>query len=597
MSAFSLRAWVREHFNRALSTRSSHEHTVFMIVASVLGIVCGLVAVIFEKMIGFFTTAFFQIPAGLFSGHPSVYAWLVIPLIPAVGGLLLGLLTWWFKMGGETGSAAEVMKWTAVDGGVVRPRTVWFRTLATSIFLGSGGSGGREGPIAQICGALGSTIGQTLNASSDRLRLLVGCGAAAGIAASFNAPIAGVIFTVELVLADFNVISFLPIVISSVMATTVKRLLLGDIPVFHAPAYTLVSPWEIFLYALLGVFCGLAARLFFVTSFAADDFFKKKVKVHNALKPAIGGFIVGLIGIFTPEVFGNGYDTMTKMLAGDMTIYLAFALIFLKIIATAISLGSGGSGGIFAPSLFIGCMVGGVFGYVVNFAAPGYTASPGAYAMVGIGAVMSAVAQAPLTNILMGYELTGNYQIILPVMTACIMATFVITRFSGESLYTEKLKRRGIKLWRGRDLSVMDRILVGEVMVDRVTTIPESAPFKRIMELITTSRDSYFPVVDAEGRLSGIISIQNVREILLDSAELADIVVAKEIATENVITVTDDNNLNEAMERFAIKDIEQLPVVKASDPRRIVGMLRRTDVLAAYKKEVLKKTKEDIELP
>lgn len=595
MSDFPLGAWIRNHFNRALSARSSHEHTLFMIVASVLGIACGLMAVIFEKLIGFFTTVFFQVSAGLFSGHPSVYAWLVIPLIPAVGGLAVGLLTWWFKMGGETGSAAEVMKWTAVDAGVVRPRTVWFRTLATSIFLGSGGSGGREGPIAQICGALGSTMGQTLNASSDRLRLLVGCGAAAGIAASFNAPIAGVIFTVELVLGDFNVISFLPIVISSVMATTVKRLLLGDIPVFHAPAYSLVSPWEIFLYALLGLFCGLAARLFFVASFAADDFFKKKVNVHAALKPAIGGFIVGLIGMFTPEVFGNGYDTMTKMLAGDMALYLAFALIFLKIIATAISLGSGGSGGIFAPSLFIGCMVGGVFGYAVNFAAPGYTASPGAYAMVGIGAVMSAVAQAPLTNILMGYELTGNYQIILPVMTACIMATFVITRFSGESLYTEKLKRRGIKLWRGRDLSVMDRMKVGEVMVDRVTTIPENAPFKRIMELITTSRDNYFPVVDAEGRLSGIISIQNVREILLDSAELADIVVAKEIATENVITVTDDNNLNEAMERFAIKDIEQLPVVKAGDSRRIVGMLRRTDVLAAYKKEVLKKAKEDVE--
>lgn len=595
MSAVPLKAWVKEHFNKALSTRSSHEHTAFMIVASALGIACGLVAVIFEKMIEFFKFAFFTIPSGLFSEHPSVYAWLVIPLIPAIGGLAVGLLTWWFKMTGETASAAEVMKWTAVDGGVARPRIVWFRTLVTAIFIGSGGSGGREGPITQICGALGSAMGQALNASSDRLRLLVGCGAAAGIAASFNAPIAGVIFTVELILADFNVISFLPIVISSVMATTVKRLLLGDIPVFQAPAYALVSPWEILLYAILGVFCGLAARLFFVAMFVADDFFKKKVKVHQALKPAIGGFIVGLIGIFTPQIFSGGYETVTKALTGDMTLYLAFALIFIKIVATAVSLGSGGSGGIFAPSLFIGCMTGSAFGHIVHSAAPALTATPGAYAMVGIGAVMAAFAQAPLTMILMGYELTGNYQIILPIMTSCITATFVITRFSGESFYTEKLKRRGINLWRGRDLSVMDRIRVGEVMVSNVTTIPENAPFKRIMELITTSRDNYFPVVDSQGLLSGIISIQNVREILLDSAELADIVVAKEIASENVITVTEDNNLNEAMERFAIKDIEQLPVVKADNQRQIVGMLRRTDVLAAYKKEVLKKAKEDID--
>lgn len=595
MPVFALGAWVRERFNRALSGRSSHEHTVFMIVASVLGVACGLMAVALEKLIEFFNTVFFSIPAGLLADHPSVHAWLIIPLIPAVGGLIVGLLTWWFKMSHETASAAEVMKWTAVDGGVARPRIVWFRALVTGVFLGSGGSGGREGPIAQIGGALGSTMGQALNASSDRLRLLVGCGAAAGIAASFNAPIAGVIFTVELVLGDFNVISFLPIVISSVMATTVKRLLLGDIPVFQAPAYALVSPWEIFLYALLGVFCGLAARLFFNALFVADEFFKKKVNVHQTLKPAIGGFIVGLVGIFTPQVFGGGYETVTRALTGDMTLSLALALVFIKILATAVSLGSGGSGGIFAPSLFIGCMTGSAFGHVVHTAAPALTATPGAYAMVGIGAVMAAFAHAPLTMILMGYELTGNYQIILPIMTSCIMATFIITRFTGESFYTEKLKRRGIKLWRGRDLSVMDRIRVGDVMAGAVTTIPENAPFKRIMELITTSRDSYFPVVDGEGGLSGIISIQNVREILLDSAELADIVVAKEIATENVITVTEDANLNEAMERFAMKDIEQLPVVKAGDPRRIVGMLRRTDVLAAYKKEVLKKAKEDVE--
>ncbi|VAX17540.1 Chloride channel protein [hydrothermal vent metagenome] len=573
----------------AIKSISANEQVFLLLISGALGAFCGFLSFVFEWMTGVFNTLFFEKTAEQFGSFPVLYAFAIIPFIPAFGGLLVGLLTWWTKMGHETASAAEVMKWTAVDGGVVRKRIVWFRMLATSIFLGSGGSGGREGPITQICGAMGSAIGQFMKTSSERLRLLVGCGAAAGIAATFNAPLAGVIFTVELILGDFNVISFLPIVISSVMATTVKRLLLGDIPAFETPPYTLVSPWEIGLYCILGIICGLVARLFFVCYFWAEEYFKDKVKVHPVLKPAIGGFVVGLIGIFLPGVFGNGYEVMGNMLDGEMLIGMAVALLLFKIIATSVALGSGGSGGIFAPALFIGCMTGGVFGFVVNYLAPGAVASPGAYAMVGLGAVMAAVAHAPLTNILMAYELTGNYQIILPIMTACILSTYVMTRLTDESLYTEKLRRRGIRLWRGRDLTVMDKITVREVMSSDVTTVPENLPFGQLMTLITTSRDSYFPVVDSGGRLTGIISIQNIRAFMLDSEDLCDLVVAKEIATEDVITVNPDNNLNAAMEKFAMKDIEQLPVVEKKNKTTILGMLSRTDVLAAYKKDVLRK--------
>lgn len=580
-----------EPFHALFIARSSREHTLLLITAGVLGVICGALSVLFEWLIEFFDRLFFELPHDALGEGSFVYAYLLIPLLPALGGLITGFLTWRFKMDYESAAAAEVMRWTAVDGGVVPRRTIWFRMLATSVFLGSGGSGGREGPIAQVCGAMGSAMGRFLKASSERLRLLVGCGAAAGIAAAFNAPIAGVVFSVELVLGDFNVASFLPIVISSVMATTTKRLALGDVPAFSAPSYTLVSPWEIGLYFILGILCGLVAWIFFKAYFAADDLFKHRVKTHPVLKPAIGGLVVGMIGVFLPGVFDGGYDEMSRMLNGEMVWTLALALLVFKIVATAFALGSGGSGGVFAPALFIGCMTGGLFGFFVNYvASPEAVASPGAYAMVGVGAVMAAVVHAPLTNILMGYELTGNYQIILPIMTACIMSTYVITRFSDESLYTEKLRRRGIRLWRGRDLSVMDRIKVGDVMSRGVTTIPENMPFGRIMELIATSRDSYFPVVDSEGKLSGVISIQNVRAFMLDSADLCDLIVAKEIATEKVITVHADDNLNEAMDKFALKDIEQLPVVHAADPRKIVGILHRTDVLAAYKKEVLKKT-------
>ncbi|VAX21593.1 Chloride channel protein [hydrothermal vent metagenome] len=576
-------------FSSRFRAKAYSDHTVLLFTSGILGIVCGFLAVFFEWLIEVVQHIFFERSEVIFPGD---YHYLLIPLIPALGGLMVGALMFYFKMDTESGSAAEVMKWTAVDGGVVKPRTIWFRLVATSIFLGSGGSGGREGPIAQICGAMGSVIGQFMKASTERLRLLVGCGAAAGIAAAFNAPIAGVIFTVELILGDFNVISFLPIVVSSVMATTTKRLLLGDTQAFAAPSYSLVSPWEIILYFFLGIICGVVAWLFFKLYFMTETFFKEKVHVHPIIKPAIGGLIVGCIGLYLPGVFGNGYETMDDMLNGRMMWNVALALIFFKIIATSISIGSGGPVGVFAPSLFIGCMTGGVFGYFLNYMAPDAVASPGAYAMVGIGAVMAAVAQAPMTNILMAYELTGNYEIILPIMTACIIATYVMTWLSDESLYTEKMRRRGIHLWRGRDISVMDRIKVGEVMRSEVTIIPENMPFGKIMELMATSRYNYFPVENDKGTLTGIISIQNIREFMLDSADLCNLVVAKEIATENVITLKPDDNLNDAMAKFAIRDIGQLPVVSLADSKKVIGMIGRTDVLTAYKKDVLRKPQE-----
>lgn len=578
----------------AFLAKSSREHTYLIFLAGALGVISGVLVVLFEWLVELFHSFFFTGAKASFADDSVIYAYILLPLTPVVGGLIVGLLAWAFKMPKhDSASAAEVMKWTAVDGGRVRKRTVWYRLLSTSVFLGSGGSGGREGPIAQVCGAMGSTIGQFLKFSTARLRLLVGCGSAAGIAAAFNAPIAGVIFAVELILADFNVVSFLPIVIASVMATTTKRLIMGDIPAFTAPEYTLVSPWEIILYFALGAVCGLIAWLFFLAYFKAEEFFEDKVKVHPIIKPAIGGLGVGVIAIFLPGVFGSGFGIMDEMLNSNMLWGTAFALIFFKIIATAISLGSGGAGGIFAPSLFIGCMVGGVFGYLVGYLFPADVASPGAYAMVGIGAVMAAVAHAPLTNIMMGYELTGNYEIILPIMTACIMSTYVMTRFSDESLYTEKLRRKGIKLWRGRDLTVMDRMKVSDVMSRDITTIAENTPFRSVMSLMATSRSSHFPVVNSMGRLVGVISMQNIREIMLESAELADIVIAKEIATSDVITVNAHHNLNEAMDRFGSIDIDELPVVDADDPLKVIGMISRADVMTAYKKEVLKKSSFD----
>lgn len=562
------------------------ERTIFLAIAAILGALTGLAVVFFEWLTEIATLYFRAAPSAKF-GPSWYYSYLIVPLAPALGGLIVGALHWYFKMGRESASIADMMKWVAVDSGYVRKRVVFVRTFASAIFLGSGGSGGREGPIAQIGAALGSTVGQWLRASTERLRLLTGCGAAAAVAAAFNAPIAGVIFAVELVFTDYTVIGFLPIVISSVMATTTKRYFSDGGHVFSGASYTLVSPYEMVFYLALGIICGLLSWVFFKAHFYVDDFFKTRVKVHTVLKPAIGGLFVGLIGISAPEVFGNGFETMDLMLTGKLTFLVALALVGLKIFATAASLGTGGSGGIFAPTLFVGCMAGGAFGYIVNYVAPFEVAAPGAYAMVGLGSVMAAISHSPLTNILMGYELTGNYQIILPIMTSCIVATYVMTRLEPESIFTERLKRIGVTLYKGRDLSVMARLKVSDVARRDFVTIDEAAPFRDLMRLVTTSKENYFPVVDADRNLKGIISLYNIRGALEESEFLADLVIARDIATRRVATISEDDTLNAAFVLFTEIDIEQLPVMSSLNPERVVGMIARKDVMSAYNKAAL----------
>ena len=395
-----------------------NEHLSISIIAVVIGVLGGYGAVLFRFAIIFFQTLLYQSGEEFLTIAATVPWWMKL-IMPAVGGAVVGPVIYFYAREAKGHGVPEVMEAVALKGGLIRPRVSAAKILASAISIGAGGSVGREGPIVQIGSAVGSTVGQVLKVSQDRLRTLVGCGAAAGIAATFNAPIAGVLFSVEILMGEFGVSTFSPIVLSSVTATTISRHYFGDFPAFVVPGYEVVSIWELLLYGGLGVIVALVAVLFVITLYKTEDLFDK-IPIPEYTKPIMGGFIMGGTIIFLPQMFGVGYGAINHALNGQIVWWFLLMMVFAKILATSITIGGGMSGGIFAPSLFIGAMLGGCFGEVVHMLFPDITATSGAYALVGMGGVVAAATHAPITAIIIIFELTGNYTIILPLMITCI---------------------------------------------------------------------------------------------------------------------------------------------------------------------------------
>jgi len=556
-----------------------------LILAALLGFLAGFASTFFRWMIEFFESIFSVKGFSLAGIPPQTYPFL-LPLMPMLGGLFIGLICKYFPNAVNENGVHKVMYAVALNDGKVRKRTIASCAVTSSITIGSGGSAGREGPTVQIGAAVGSTIGQLLHLSTERMRVLVGCGAAAGIAASFNAPLAGVLFALEIILGDFAIHTFSPIIIASVIGTVTGRALEGNEVTFNVPVHELVHPTEIIFYLALGMLCGIVARLFTFMYFYIQQVFEEKLKTADIYKPAIGGLIVGMISIFMPQILGNGYDVMEQALTGQMFWGLAFLLVFMKIICTSITLGSGGMGGVFAPSLFIGAMVGTAFGSSVHFIFPTLSASAETYSVVGMGAVAGAVMQAPLTNILMLFELTNDYTLILPIMATCIAASYTYQRFTKHSIYMQNLLNKGINIRHGREASIMNSIKVQDVMSTDITTIAQEMPFRKILETISYSKNFYFPVLDNRGDMTGILSFSDIREVIFEE-QLGDLLVAGELANTKVYSLTPQQNLNEAMEIFSQLDVDQLPVVRSEDKLKVIGMLTRGDMMASYNRAIL----------
>jgi CIC family chloride channel protein len=557
------------------------------LLAVLVGLAGGFGAVGFRYLINFFQSLAYGSDGNLLDLVQSI-PWYLRVSIPGFGGLVVGPLVYFLAREAKGHGVPEVMESVALKSGLIRKRLVVIKSLASAICIGTGGSVGREGPIVQIGSAIGSTIGQMLKISADRMRTLVGCGAAAGIAATFNAPIAGSMFALEIILGDFGLATFSPIVISSVIATAVSRHFLGDVPAFIVPGYELVSAWEFPIYVVLGLFCALVAVTFTKTLYRMEDIFDG-LKFPEYLKAAMGGLILGVISLLFPQILGVGYGAIDLSLSQSYAWWLMLVLVLCKILATSITIGSGGSGGIFAPSLFIGAMAGGFLGSIVHNFLPSVTASPGAYSIVGMGAVVSATTHGPLTALLMLFEMTGDYKIILPLMITCIISNIVGRQFLKESIYSLKLLRRGINLEEGKEVNVLKSIKVSEVMNTEVETIVESLGIEGLAEIISKSKYNSFPVVSAGNKLTGILSYYDYNEAIFDE-NLKGLVVAKDIATLDLVVISTNDNLYSALEKITFKDFSILPVVSTDDPTHLAGVLTRRDIMGAYNKAVIKKS-------
>jgi CIC family chloride channel protein len=363
---------------------------------------------------------------------------------------------------------------------------------------------------------------------------------------------------------------------------------LGNYPAFLVPAYDLVSVWEIPLYVILGLAAGGVSVLFIKLLYKSENLFES-LKIKGHLKPALGGLLLGIIAIFYPQVFGVGYQWISAALHEEMFWGVMLFLIFLKIIATSLTLGSGGSGGIFAPSLFIGAMLGGLFGSVVHVLFPQVAATPGAYALVGMSALVAGTTHATLTAMLIIFEMTGDYRIILPLMLASVLSTLLANRLSRESIYTLKLVRKGISLKGGKDVSILTSTLVREVMSRSWESISQSMPMGQLLKVVEESRFSFYPVVNSSGDLEGILSLQDIRN-LITKRGLENLVIVKDVMPGYTQLLTEDETLASALQKFGLQDVEVLPVVDKGDPKKLVGVLKRADIITFYNKKLLERT-------
>lgn len=572
----------------SLSNLHANEHAVMIFMAIIVGVLGGYGAVGFRWMIWFFQKASFGYQGDNLLSQLMVMPWYGKLIPPIAGGLIVGLIVYFLAREAKGHGVPEVMEAVALKGGIIRKRVVLIKSLASAICIGTGGSAGREGPIVQIGSAIGSSFGQIMKVSADRMRTLVGCGAAAGIAATFNAPIAGVMFSMEIILGEFGIATFSPIVVSSVMATVISRAYLGDYPAFVVPHYTLASIQEIPFYALLGIVAGVISVVFTFSLYKIEDIFDA-IKIPDYVKAAAGGLLIGVIGIFFPHVYGVGYEAIGLALLENLSWYMLLALIFIKILATSFTIGSGGSGGIFAPSLFIGAMLGGAFGCLVHHAFPTITATYGAYSLVGMGAVVAGATHGPITAILILFEITGDYKIILPLMLACILSSVIASQIKRESIYTLKLIRRGTNIRAGKEVNIMKSLLVKHAMTKEVATVHENMHLNQLLKHTFSSKHSSFPVVDNNGLLSGIVTFQDFKEVVFEEG-LGDLVLVKDIYIPGVITITENESLDEALKKIGVKNIEQLPVVDENNPRKIVGILSRRDIFSAYNKALIDKS-------
>lgn len=581
-------------YSRVNQWKVTHEHLYLGILALFVGVLAGYGALVLRFGIEWVAT--------LWTGESSWSAaldtipWYIFLAAPVCGGLVVGLINHYWLPKGEARVIPGVVEALSERGGRISGRKTFAELTSNIVSVGSGASMGREAPTVALGAALASQLGKFLDLNEKQMRAIVGCGVAAGIAAAFNAPIAGVLFALEVILTDYAIATFTPIVLSAVIATVITRAHLGDNTMFSIPDFILVSSWEIPAYMGLGVFCGLIAVVVLKALPKSRHFFEKHVS-NPVFRPVIAGFILGCCALIMPEVMSIGYGTVESILLENMNVTVQGValpvLLFLglllvsKAVVSVICSGGGFGGGMIGPSLFMGVVAGAFFGLIAHSIFPDMSESYGAYALVACAAMMAAMLQAPMSSILMVFELSGNYQIMMPLMAACVIAALVKRAFGEDSAVTESLEERGIETGWGLERSWMRSVPVSRIPWKAIPKISEHARLVELKAAYVKSGKGCVQVVDDDDLMVGIITFADLQEWLLDST-LDQVVVASEIANRKVLTISESDNLLNAVTLLDRVEFEQMPVVSADNPRKVLGVLSRNAVFSKYHKLIVK---------
>ncbi len=561
-------------------------NTQFLILAAAAGLLGGLGAIAFRYLTHRLTSLLVgaeDIVRGAQALEPIVRV-----LLPAAGGLIGGLIALFFF--GEKGPSgiSHMIEVVSLGRRTVRLRPSLARGVSSIAVIASGGSEGREGPIIQIGAAFASALARRWKVSPERVRILTACGMAAGVAGAYNTPIAATLFVLEVVVGSFSMALFGPAVVSAVVSTIVVRSVLGDEPVYKVAPFRPESLVESLPYAAIGLLGGCASA-FFVRALTAGKKLFAATKLPIWATMAIGGALVGAIGIGMPQVFGNGFEATNEILHGNPTLLFLVLLLVGKTIATSATIGSGGVGGVFTPSLLVGAALGGAVAKVDQVALPHLAAPVGGYALLGMGGMLAGITRAPLLAVIMIFELTQNTAVLLPMMVVSVLAVAAARIFQKESMYVESLRSAGIVWEKTPEATALASLKVSDIMRSDVALIPRTTTLPEIVAAFLRSRSLFLYVGDAEGRLEGAVDIHNIKESFPER-DLSTLVIAADLATE-IPFVTPGEPLTSVNEKLWFRDMGQLPVVDSAQGRKFLGIVTQRDLLGAFDSEVLKRNR------
>ncbi len=554
------------------------------LLAAVIGASAGVIAFVLYRLIGLITNIAFFHRLSFSFANPAEHhlgAWVIV--VPVVGGAIVGVMARYGSPKIRGHGIPEAMEAVLTNRSRIEPKVAILKPISAAIAIGTGGPFGAEGPIIQTGGSVGSVVGQVLHMTAAERKVLLACGAAAGMAATFSTPLAAVILAIELLLFEFKSRSFIPLVIATTIATSVHYQFMGGGPMFAVAPVDFGIPGALPWYVVLGVLCGLAAVGFSKLLYWVEDQFEK-LPVHWMWWPAIGAVGLGVIGYFVPRVLGVGYDTITEILNNQLTLKVLLLVMVFKALALVVSLGSGTSGGLLAPMFMSSAAMGGAFALLVDRLFPGAGLAPGAFALVAMGAVFGAASRATFAFIIFAFELTRAYESVLPLMLVSVIADGIAILLMPTSIMTEKLARRGLRIHQDYEPDVLQQVTVGETMSTDMVTVPAGMSVGELAQRISSHQPAYtshqgFPIVDEDGRLRGLITRGDILRALEQNPNGSMSVL--DAGSKALVVTYPDELLSEAADKMLHHQVGRLPVVDRSDPGRLLGYLGRAGVMAA----------------